>query len=471
MTTALANRPSLRRALSLTVIVSGVLVLLLASSLVILTSVQSATSQTLAEAVENVRLAREAEIDLLLMARTQDPILHQQHKAELMTKLQQAQALVSSVPEGQALATARAAAERFVAEHSPSPALQEQAFSGLEEFVRIQLEEAREARAHADRIDVLGDIFGGTASVLFVVACVALLVWLRARAFQPLFAFAAVFDRFRRGEYNVRAQEEGPQELALMAAGFNAMASTLVRQREERLAFLAGVAHDLRNPLTALSIGLARAAPKDRPLPPEEKLRATLEVVRRQVHRLDRMVTDLLDAAHLESGRLEIRKELRDGRELVRDVCELFKETTSRHQLTVRTPDTAVPVEGDSGRLEQVLTNLVSNAIKYSPEGGEVEIGLRSDRGRAIFHVRDHGLGMAREDLERLFDPFRRSPSVRGTLPGVGLGLFVVKRIVEAHEGTIEVRSELGEGSTFEISLPQLSDRRLPSGDGHSAVS
>jgi signal transduction histidine kinase len=118
-------------------------------------------------------------------------------------------------------------------------------------------------------------------------------------------------------------------------------------------------------------------------------------------------------------------------------------------------PETKVPVRCDPFRIEQVLNNLISNAIKYSPAGGNIELNVEESHEDVQFQVSDHGMGIPEEELPYIFEPFRRVKSVKGEIPGVGLGLSVVRRIVQAHSGRIEVESRLGKGTTFRVRLPR----------------
>jgi signal transduction histidine kinase len=112
-------------------------------------------------------------------------------------------------------------------------------------------------------------------------------------------------------------------------------------------------------------------------------------------------------------------------------------------------------VHCDPFRIEQVLNNLISNAIKYSPAGGNIELNVEQSHDDVLFQVSDHGMGIPEEELPYIFEPFRRVKIVKGDIPGVGLGLSVVRRIVQAHSGRIEVESRLGKGTTFRVRLPR----------------
>src|SRR3569623_950582 len=184
---------------------------------------------------------------------------------------------------------------------------------------------------------------------------------MRRRTFAPALQLAHTIERYAAGERSARADEPGAQEFRTIAHQFNDMASTLEGQRTTQLTFLAGVAHDLRNPLTALTMAVA-AIPPDQPLPDEARVRLLFKRVTRQIGRLDRMIYDLLDASRVESGNLALVHEKCDVRDLVRATADLFEPTLQTHRLVVELPKTPVPVSCAPTRIEQVLANLVTNA-------------------------------------------------------------------------------------------------------------
>ena len=140
--------------------------------------------------------------------------------------------------------------------------------------------------------------------------------------------------------------------------------------------------------------------------------------------------------------------------ELCRETVELHRPTTENHRWVLDLPTEPVVIRCDATRIVQVLNNLISNALKYSPEGGLVRVALADAEDTAIVSVSDQGIGISPAERDTIFEPFRRSSTTRDTIPGVGLGLSVARRILEAHGGTIEVRSEEGRGSTFRFFLP-----------------
>jgi signal transduction histidine kinase len=231
------------------------------------------------------------------------------------------------------------------------------------------------------------------------------------------------------------------------------MASALATQREAQIAFLAGVAHDLRNPLSLLKMSADTLEP-DGPLPPEPRLRLLIERFRRQTTRLDRMIGDFLDMAKIEAGQLELAVEVHDARALVREVVDLFDEA-AHERIDVSVPAEPLPISCDRVRIEQVITNLVSNAIKYSPAATRIDVAAESRGDELVLRVTDRGIGISKDDQTSIFEPFHRAGLSKEAVPGVGLGLSVVRRIVQAHRGRVEVDSAPGAGSTFRVYLPR----------------
>lgn len=312
------------------------------------------------------------------------------------------------------------------------------------------------AMATEVRVERLGSAATNVALFIVLLLPIAvfwLLRWVRSRVFLPFQALHRAIARYSGGETEVRAIDTGPPEIADMGQAFNVLADSLERQRQTRFEFLLAVAHDLRNPLTALktTVALTEARRKKGELT-REQLDLQQKRLATQVDRLNRMVGDLLDMTRVEAGRFDLTIGVCDVRILATDARDLFEGTSEKHQIRLVLCDDAVPVACDRQRLGQVLDNLVSNAIKYSPAGGEVVVHVSRHESDARIEVEDHGLGIAKESFEKIFEPFQRLRPDQA--PGVGLGLSVAKRLVEAQGGRIEVESEVGVGSTFRVILP-----------------
>jgi two-component system, OmpR family, sensor histidine kinase MtrB len=428
------------------------------AALVVLTTRLQRASAMLEASVESVRLAEEAQIDLLLHGRTADPVVRRRIESDMRSKLAQAAQFVTTETEADSLREAGSRMEAYLAaardtQGVPPQEGMESAYGAMEALVDINVAQARAAQDRTASWERSARFIGTAAAALLLAVSGLLVWWLSTRAFRPVFGLARAMEAFGGGERGARAEETGPAELREMAARFNEMASALAAQRDAQMAFLAGVAHDLRGPLSTLRVAVA-TMPPDRPLGTEADVRRTLALVARQITRLERMVGDFLDRARIEAGKLELQVEDCDVRAVVQDVVDLFAPASGQHRFAVSLPPDRVMVRCDALRIEQVVTNLVSNAVKYSPDGGVVGVALRDLGGGVEIEVVDHGIGMSDEDRRRLFEPFRRvGGESRHSIPGVGLGLFVVRQIVAAHGGRIEVESQPGHGSTFRFRL------------------
>lgn len=225
--------------------------------------------------------------------------------------------------------------------------------------------------------------------------------------------------------------------------------SALRKQNQQRLLSLSAVAHDLRNPLGAIQMSLELLS---HPLAAEQNSQL-MAALRRQVQRMRNLIEDLLDSTRIQSGQLSLNKTLTDLGTIIRDSVVLFGTESAKHRIGLTLPDDDIQMLGDPTRLTQVFNNLIGNAIKYSPAGGEINVSLKREGDSVLVSVADHGLGIDEKDLETIFEPFRRSHSGTG-IPGLGLGLSITKKIIEAHNGSLSVSSEKGQGSRFTIELP-----------------
>jgi signal transduction histidine kinase/DNA-binding response OmpR family regulator len=212
------------------------------------------------------------------------------------------------------------------------------------------------------------------------------------------------------------------------------------------------VAHDFRSPLSAI-LGWAELL-ATRPNASGEERRQRIDSIVRAAGRMAALMDKTLETTRLETGQFAFDFRLVDVAARVREVASQFP-TDAAHPLVVEAPDHPLPAWADGERVAEVVENLISNAIKYSPGGGEVRVVVRRDRETALISVRDRGIGIASEDVPRLFRPFSRVHDRKATgIEGFGLGLSICERIVRAHGSRLEVASGPGEGSTFSFSLP-----------------
>ncbi len=229
------------------------------------------------------------------------------------------------------------------------------------------------------------------------------------------------------------------------------------RDETERLKqeFFALVSHELRTPLTSLK-GYAGLLLRGEAGELPEDGRRFVEIMTRNTDRLERLVDDLLLVARLERGSFTVKRSDVDLRRLVSESIEAARPVADSKNIEMTLDAEPVGIcAGDGQRLEQLLDNLIPNALKYTPEGGRVATRLQRENGHLTIEVEDSGVGIPPEDQQFVFDQFyRASTADTEAVPGVGLGLTIVKAIAEAHEGTVKVRSEEGRGATFRVELP-----------------
>lgn len=228
---------------------------------------------------------------------------------------------------------------------------------------------------------------------------------------------------------------------------------------ERRNAFLATLAHELRNPLAPLRTGVEVLRRAEDP----ETLSGGLDVLERQTDRLSRLIDDLLDVNRITHGRLELKKELVELGEIFRGALEAATPLAEEagHRLEVSRPEEPLHLQADPLRLEQILINLLSNAVKYTPEGGRIQLVAErlggGDVGRVRISVRDDGIGIEPEAIDRLFDLFEQVERTPGGNDGLGIGLALAKSLTEMHGGSLEATSEgPGRGATFSVLLPTV---------------
>ncbi|GHO58664.1 PAS domain-containing sensor histidine kinase [Ktedonobacter robiniae] len=218
-------------------------------------------------------------------------------------------------------------------------------------------------------------------------------------------------------------------------------------------AFISMASHELKNPLAALKMQASLLHRQLTKQGTQDQLPA-LARMEAQINKVNRLVEELLDVSKIQAGRLEYRQETVDLDALLREIAETMQQTHPSHRILVRGA-VQINLLGDRDRLGQVFTNLISNAIKYSPDAQTVEMDLSASAETVTIRVTDHGLGIPREQRDKIFERFYRVTGPKQkAIPGLGMGLYIVAEIVKHHGGTITVESEVGKGSTFTVTLP-----------------
>jgi signal transduction histidine kinase len=314
---------------------------------------------------------------------------------------------------------------------------------------------------------------GGGVAVASLALIAVLGVLLFTRLTRRLRRLTARVESFRSGDPArpltpaTAAPGRAPDEIDALALTFDAMARRIDEQvaaLEEantlRQELIANISHDLRTPLASLQGAIETLQMKDASLGAEEK-RHYLALAHKHSQRLGRLITDLFDLTTLESEDRQLHTEPFSLAELVQDVAQRFRAMADEKGLSLEIdiPLNSSPVDGDIGLIERVLANLTENAIKYTPSGGRIDLGVQGGAGRISVRVRDTGIGIPADELPRVFERSYRVGKERGGggdggRDGAGLGLAIAKRIVELHGGVLLVESEPGTGTAFTFDLP-----------------
>jgi signal transduction histidine kinase len=289
-----------------------------------------------------------------------------------------------------------------------------------------------------------------SAVVGFVVA-LGLSAVISSTIARPLRNFAKAAEAVAQGDYDHAVPVEGPSEIRAVAEAFNLMTHEVQNTHQSQRDFLANVSHDLKTPLTSIqgySQAIMDGAAKD-------PARAAA-IICDEAGRLTRMVTELTDLARLQAGAIHMQMSAIDAGQIVQSIAQRLGVVAQKKGITLQSDiQTTAPIAGDGDRLAQVFTNLISNAINYTPEGGSIWVTAKPGRGGVEISVRDTGVGIPVDELERIFERFYQVDKTRGPRRGTGLGLAITREIVQAHGGHVSVSSPgRGNGSTFTVWLP-----------------
>lgn len=217
--------------------------------------------------------------------------------------------------------------------------------------------------------------------------------------------------------------------------------------------FISIMSHELKAPMTSLK-GYAGIIKRQTKKYQDDRLRYYIQKIEDQTSNMSGLINDILDLSRIQTGKMSIHKENFDIRQLIQDTIEAFSQTTRIHTIHFENTQT-ITVHADRFRIYQVLSNLISNAIKYSPNGGKILVNLTKNRNSIVVSVTDQGIGLTDDQAKRVFDKLYQAATPKGRrFPGLGMGLYISKEIVSMHKGKIWVVSERNKGSTFYFSLP-----------------
>ena len=331
-------------------------------------------------------------------------------------------------------------------------------------LTRFAASEAERRSQAANRLARRATFAGAAALVLTPLLLILLATWLARSVARPLRRTVQAASTVARGEFDVRLDERRRDEFGELGRAFNAMTESLAASREELVAradsleqaerhkteLISMVSHEVRTPLASI-LGFTRLL-LERDVD-EDARRRYLEIIDSEATRLASLVSDFLDARLIEEGQFALRPELFDARALVLEQAELALAHDATHELELHLHDRPLLVQADRLRLTQVVANVLSNAVKYSPSGGTITVGAEPAEGGARIWVDDEGTGIAPEHRAQIFEPFYRGGAADAGIPGTGLGLAVSRRIVDAHGGTMGFDA-LPSGTRFWIELP-----------------
>ena len=295
-----------------------------------------------------------------------------------------------------------------------------------------------------------GGLFIGVALAAMAVALV-----FSGLLTRPITALTRTIRRMGQGDLSARVTVRASGELRTLAESYNAMAEQIESLDRSRNQFVSNASHELKTPLATMKIMLETMLYQ--PDMPEELRAEFMADMDHEIDRLTGIVTDLLTLTRLDNHQMELKPERFDLSEAAEEVLRLLAPAAEKRGQSLRGeigPD--IEITGDRGKIVQILHNLTENAMKYTPDGGEITVGLRSAGREAVLTVRDNGVGIRAEDQAHIFDRFYRVDKARSReTGGTGLGLSIVKQLVQLHGGRITVSSEPGKGSVFTVTLPQ----------------
>jgi signal transduction histidine kinase len=302
-------------------------------------------------------------------------------------------------------------------------------------------------RDAVNRLLLVGGLLGALAAV-------ALGLMLARRATVPVRNLTRAAKQLARGDRAARVEQRSHDEFGQMAAAFNTMADTIVEEDRLRQTFAADIAHELRTPLMILSSQLEAMEDGVMSLGSD-----SIRSLQEETRRMSKLVADLEVLASADAAHFTLQKEQVDLAVLVAAVAGDFAQLFQAEAVQLETQLEPAIVEGDPGRLRQILGNLLANALKFTPRGGRVRVRLVREVSRAVMNVSDSGPGIPQSELDRVFERFFRGHG--GAAGGSGIGLTVVRELVAAHGGEVSAANAGDGGAVFTVTLPLAAGNRV----------
>jgi signal transduction histidine kinase len=294
------------------------------------------------------------------------------------------------------------------------------------------------------------------SSLLIAVPLAAIVYYFfSARLTRRLKSMNRTALKFAKGDFRERLEVRSNDEIGQLGRSLNYMADELASLEDMRRAFLANVFHDMRSPITSIK-GFVSAI-LDGTIPPERE-KHYLKMVKDSADRMLKLVEDLLDIARIEAGQFTIERVRFNLTERIRQTAARMEPLFKQYQIGIHMDDSGedVYVRADPDRIEQVMTNLLQNAVYHSPPGSEVRFSVTRTPGAVTVSVADSGGGMTEEELSRMWDRFYKGDKARSKKNGTGIGLSIVKHILDLHGGEVQAESSPGQGTTVRFTLTDL---------------
>lgn len=299
--------------------------------------------------------------------------------------------------------------------------------------------------------EMIGKVLRNQLFIVLLIGSVFIAVAARY-VVRPLQRLTRATRQMARGDFNIRFRSKRKDEIGQLTTSFNSMAEELGALERVRRQFVSDVSHEIQSPLTSIK-GFAQAL-MHKKLDEEDRMRL-LGIINEESNRLSRLSEDLLQLSSLEYEHQQLKIGHYRLDEQLRHVIIASEPQWAAKNVNLSLDSPEIKVSADADKLSQLWTNLIGNSVKFAPEGGEVRVDIEADHERVRVSIADNGPGIPEEDLPHIFRPFYKADKARGgEHRGNGIGLSIVRRIVDLHQGDIQVVSRVGEGTTLIVTLP-----------------